>query len=186
MVEQDIRQAAQVITAGGVIAYPTEAVFGLGCDPQNEAGVRRILALKNRDEDKGFILIAADLNALQPYLLPLSETLRERVLSTWPGAVTWALPAAAHTARWLRGAHDTLAVRVTAHPIAAALCRTLNSPIVSTSANLSGQAPARDARTVQQTLAHALDYILPGEVGNLSAPSEIRRAIDGKILRPGG
>ncbi len=181
-----LRQAARTIDNGGVIAYPTEAVYGLGCDPLDAGAVLRILSLKQRAADKGVILIAAELSQLLPYLLPLSPALRRKVSSTWPGPVTWVLPARPETPWWLRGAHDTLAVRVTAHPIAAALCRASAGALVSTSANRAGRPPARTALRVRRVFSDQIDLIVHGALGDRARPTEIRDARSGRVLRAGG
>jgi L-threonylcarbamoyladenylate synthase len=108
-----LREAARVVSRGGVVAYPTEAVFGLGCDPLDPEAVTRILGIKGRNMDKGLILVAADLNALLPYVEPLDAARMTGIRATWPGPNTWLLPARPETPQWLTGAHDTLAVRVT-------------------------------------------------------------------------
>jgi L-threonylcarbamoyladenylate synthase len=179
---QDTRHAAALIRCGGVVAYATEAVFGLGCDPTNASAVKRLLDIKQRDPAKGLILIAADFTQLAPYLKPLEGTLAARAHQSWPGPVTWLWPANPDTPDWLTGDHDTLAVRVTDHPQAAALCR-LAGPLVSTSANLSGQEPARTAEVVAQQMDHLLDGILAGTVGTRDRPSEIRDVLSGEVLR---
>ncbi len=179
-----IRQAARIVHRGGLIAYPTEAVYGLGCDPLNAAAVQRLLALKQRPMDKGLILIAADLDQLRPFLQPLSAEDEATVLATWPGPVTWLLPARAETPRWLRGRHDTLAVRVTDHPLAAALCRRLGHPLVSTSANRSGRQPARSPLDVLRQLNHGIDLILSAPLGKQARPTTIRDLASGRIVRP--
>ncbi len=178
-----LRQAARVIHGGGLIAYPTEAVYGLGCDPLNAAAVQHLLALKNRPMDKGLILIAADLEQLRPYLLPLSADGEVTIAATWPGPVTWLLPARPETPRWLRGRHNTLAVRVTDHPLAAALCRQSGHPLVSTSANRSGQTPARNPLAVRRTFGADINFILNAPLGNQTTPSTIRDLISGRIIR---
>ncbi len=170
---------------GGVIAYPTEAVFGLGCDPWNGAAVCRILRLKRRSPAKGLILVAAELAQLEPFVYFPNQAILDRVLSTWPGPVTWVLPARSGVPKWLRGDYKSLAVRVTAHPIASALCAEAGA-LVSTSANPSGCIPARCVQKVRAYFKNALDYIVPGEVGLEERPTEIRDGITGKILRPGG
>lgn len=168
-----------------MIAYPTEAVYGLGCDPLDRAAVLRILRLKRRPVGKGLILIAAHVDQLNPYIVfPNQRTLRQ-VSSTWPGPVTWVLQARWDIPRWLRGAHHSLAVRVTAHPQTRALCNRAGA-IVSTSANPSGYAPARSAYRVRAYFHRSIDYILPGPVGGEGGPTEIRDAQSGKILRPRG
>lgn len=178
-----VRLAARIIHQGGMVAYPTEGVFGLGCDPRQEAAVRRILEIKGRSVNKGLILIAADFSQLHPYLLPLTAEIRTRLDATWPGAVTWLLPARPKVPRWLRGQHDTLAVRVTAHPLAVCLCRATGHAIVSTSANRSARPPARSVLHVRRALGSDVDYILPGTVGERAGPSEIRDGVTGQRLR---
>ncbi len=178
-----LRTIARTIQVGGIVAYPTEAVYGLGCDPGNESAVRRLLAIKRRAMHKGLILIAADFAQLAPFLLPLSPADQARIAATWPGPYTWLIPACADTPRWLRGRHDTLAVRVTAHPLAAALCRACGHALVSTSANFSGRPPARTALAVRRQLGRAIDALLPGPVGGAAKPTEIRDLRSGRQVR---
>ncbi len=180
-----LRAAARVVKSGGLIAYPTEAVYGLGCDPRDEEAARRLLALKRRPPRKGLILIAADFAQLAPFLQPLTSADRARLTATWPGPYTWLIPARPDTPRWLRGRHDTLAVRVTAHPLAAALCRACGHPLVSTSANFSGRPPARSALAVRRQLGTAMDYLLPGPTGGSAQPTEIRDLHTGRRVRGG-
>ncbi|MFO1351053.1 MAG: Sua5/YciO/YrdC/YwlC family protein [Gammaproteobacteria bacterium] len=177
--------AARILKAGGVVAYPTEAVFGLGCDPRDEAALQRILAIKQRSWRKGMILIGADFGQLEPWLAPLSAEQRARIEPTWPGPVTWLMPARADVPRWLRGAHPVLAVRVTAHAPAAALCRAAGFPLVSTSANISRRPPARSALAVRRQLGKLIDAIAPGAVGGAARPSEIRDLASGRVMRVG-
>jgi len=181
--QTDLATARNIIKNGGVIAYPTEAVYGLGCDPFNQAAVQRILALKQRDVVQGLIVIAESVAQLADLIAPLTPDMAARVLPSWPGPITWLVPAAARCPRWLTGNHVTLAVRVTAHPPAAALCRAAG-PLVSTSANPHGQPPARDAQTVRRYFPDGLDYVLDGAVGTAGRPSEIRDAASGAIIRP--
>jgi len=183
MPSNQINEAVQILQQGGVIAYPTEAVFGLGCDPDNHQAVEKLLAIKQRSRDKGLILIAADFQQLRPYLAEIDSSLKAKILTTWPGPVTWLWPAKPAVSSLLRGAHETIAVRVTAHPIAAALCLTFGGPVVSTSANLSGQPPTRTAEEVRSQFGDQLDYVLDGEIGGLSRPSQIRDAVTGEIIR---
>lgn len=178
-----LRIAARVVRAGGLIAYPTEAVYGLGCDPRNESAVIRLLTLKRRSIRKGLILIAADFAQLEPFLQPLTPPDRARLATTWPGPQTWLIPARTTVPRWLRGRYDTLAVRVTAHPLAAALCRACGHPLVSTSANRSGRPPARTAPAVRRQLGNSLDHLLPGPTGGAAKPTAIRDLRTGQIVR---
>lgn len=180
-----MRRARDVVLGGGVIAYPTEAVFGLGCDPLEYGAVQRILALKRRDAAKGLILIAARIEQLLPYLAPLAPDLKKKLESTWPGPVTWVLPAAAYAPSWLTVGRETLAVRVTAHPVASSLCELCDMALVSTSANHSGHPPARSALQVRNSLGPDVDCIVPGRVGPQTRPTEIRDASTGAILRAG-
>lgn len=178
-----LRRAREVVLGGGVLAYPTEAVFGLGCDPWFGPAVARILALKGRSAAKGLILIAAEWAQVAPLLAPMDEAARERVRATWPGPVTWVCPAAPDLPASLTGGRDTLAVRVTAHPLAAALCRACAGPLVSTSANRSGHRPCRSALEVRLRLGRDVDWILSGALGDLGGPTEIRDAASGALLR---
>jgi L-threonylcarbamoyladenylate synthase len=175
----------RLLRRGGVIAYPTEAVYGLGCDPRNRAAVQRLLALKRRSWKKGLILIAADFSQLQPFIRPLSAAVRARIMPTWPGPVTWLLPARSDVPRWLRGQSSKIAVRVTAHPPVVRLCRAFGGALVSTSANRSGQPPARQASEVRRQFGAELDYILPGATGGRLLPSAIRDGLSGEVARAG-
>lgn len=178
-----VQEAARVLRAGGLIAYPTEAVFGLGCDPRNEAALAHLLALKSRPEDKGLILIAADESQLEPWVEALPTDAAARVRATWPGPVTWLIPARPGVSPRLRGAHSSLAVRVTAHPLAAALARAFGGALVSTSANPSGEPPAREIEALRARFGAAIDYYLAGPLGGRKRPSEIRDALSGEVLR---
>lgn len=183
MTDWHLRQATRRLTQGGIIAYPTEAVYGLGCDPLNFMAVTRLLVLKQRSWRHGLILIAAEFAQLQPFLAPLTALVQERVFATWPGPVTWLLPAKPEVPAWLRGDSAQLAVRVSAHPEVVALCRHWGQPLVSTSANLSGKPAATTALQVRRRLGLTIDYLLPGAVGERIRPSEIRDGLTNRILR---
>lgn len=180
-----IRRAAGIIRAGGVVAYPTEGVWGLGCDPLDAAAVARILAIKGRPVEAGLVLIAADLAQLEPWIEPVSHEIEARVAATWPGPVTWVFPARSWVPYWVHGGRDTLAVRVTAHDQSAALCREVGFPIVATSANRSGHAAARNGIQVRRWLGDEVDFILDGATGGREQPSEIRDAVTGRSYRAG-
>lgn len=179
-----IQQAVEFLKRGGVIAYPTEAVYGLGCDPLNEDAVNRIIELKGRDAAKGLILIAASFSQLEPYLADIDQETKKELLASWPGPVTWIVPASESVSNSLRGKHTTLAVRVTDHPLVQELCRAFGGAIVSTSANPAGEEPARTAAEVKMYFKESLDYILEGETGGLDRPTQIRDALTKKIIRP--
>jgi L-threonylcarbamoyladenylate synthase len=178
-----LQQATRYLKNGGIIAYPTEAIYGLGCDPLNEAAVARLLCLKQRPWQKGLILIAADYAALEIFLEPLTPVLQQRVFPTWPGPVTWLLPARASVPLGLRGQSSQLAVRVTAHPQVVALCTHWGGAIVSTSANRSGRPAAKTALQVRRIFGSHIDYIVSGQVGGRLRPSEIREALTNTVLR---
>lgn len=176
-------QAASVLTNGGIIAYPTEAVFGLGCDPFNEAAVLKILQLKQRSINKGLILLAANWEQINNLVLPLEPKIIDPVLATWPGPYTWVFPASKKCPKWIMGEHDSVALRVTAHHIAKKLCEVFQGPIVSSSANIEGQEPARTMEEVQQQFSHDIDLIVPGEVGTQKRPTAIKNVLTNKIIR---
>jgi L-threonylcarbamoyladenylate synthase len=178
-----IREAVRRIAAGGVIAYPTETVYGLGCDPFNGPAVLRLLKLKQRDIDQGVILIASEFAQLEPLLCPLSSAAWKRVTGNTARPVTWVLPCPVEIPVWLRGAHTSLAVRITRHPIARALCDRWGVPLVSTSANLHGRRPATAPHQVRRAFSGQLDYLLHGPVGANGRPSQIRDGLTGEILR---
>jgi len=169
-----------------VIAYPTEAVFGLGCDPDSESAVMALLALKQRPVEKGLILIAADYTQLEPYISDRELTVlqRERMFACWPGPVTFVVPVPPQTPRWLTGQFDSLAIRVSDHPDVQALCRAFGKPLVSTSANLSGQPPCRTAEEVKYQFGDRFP-VLAGKTGGRQNPSEIRDVISGELIRQG-
>lgn len=178
-----IAEAVQCLQDGKVIAYPTEAVFGLGCDPRNATAVRKILALKNRPAEAGLILIADDFVRFEPYVTPAGQAQKERALDTWPGPVTWLFPRARSVPDWLAGKHDTIALRVTAHPVCRALCAAFGGAIVSTSANRRQDPPARSVAEVQACFGSDLCGTVAGDLGSENRPSEIRDLASGRILR---
>jgi len=179
--------AATLLRGGGVVAYPTEAVWGLGCDPFSEDAVLRLLAIKQRAVDKGVILVAADLSQFDG-LLAWDRLPRERiddVQSQWPGPRTWIVPATSRVPRWITGSHEGVAVRVSDHPVVVALCRAFGAPLVSTSANLAGEPPAFAFAELSQAVLARVDGVTTGETGGLRAPTAIRDAATGAELRAG-
>lgn len=180
-----IRQAVRLLDSGGVLAYPTEAVYGLGCDPLDYSAVQRLLELKNRSVDKGLILIAAEFEQLRDLIETPDQQIEAHLRTAWPGPVTFILPAAPDCPGWLTGTHRTLAVRVTDHPLAARLCREFAGPLVSSSANRAGRPPARTALQVRLRCP-GVDAILNGPLGRLDRPTEIRDPVSDRVIRPGG
>ena len=169
----------------GVIAYPTEAVWGLGCDPFSYSAVAKILHLKRRPEHKGLILIACDWRQLAPYTQGLTSAQLARLQQTQSKPVTWLIPHNGSAPEWIVGDHDTLAVRVTGHPVAASLCKLFGGPIVSTSANPQGLPEASNALKVRGYFRCQLDAIASGPVGSARAPSEIRHLLTDQVIRQG-
>jgi L-threonylcarbamoyladenylate synthase len=184
MATRDMKHAAAIMRRGGVIAYPTEGCFGLGCDPRDRRAVQRILLLKNRPMSAGLILVGASLEHIQPYI-NASASLLEGPLATWPGPHTWILPASRRAPSWITGGRDSIAVRVTAMASVRLLCRFFGGAIVSTSANPHHQPPARSVRQVEFYFGGKLDGVVRGMTGGLSRPSEIRDAATGEVIRPG-
>lgn len=178
-------QSAHLMRAGAVIAYPTEAVYGLGCDPNNEQAVRHLLSLKQRSPDAGLILISDDFRRFEPFISVVPEHLLQRALSTWPGPSTWLFPRAPNVPDWLAGKHPSIALRVTDHPVCRELCSLFGGAIVSTSANLSGQAASRSRQEVASCFPDGLAGIVEGELGGRELPSEIRDLASGQLIRAG-
>lgn len=178
-------QAGQRLRAGAVVAYPTEGVWGLGCDPRSQQAVLRLLAIKQRPVDKGLILIAAGIEQLHPFidLDALPPGRQAEVLAGWPGARTWIVPATPAAPAWITGIHAGIAVRVSDHAPVIALCTAFGGALVSTSANLAGQPAAHTQGELDPALLARIDAVVPGPTGGLSAPTPIRNALDGRILR---
>jgi L-threonylcarbamoyladenylate synthase len=167
---------------GGVIAYPTESCYGLGCDPRNARAVAKILRLKRRPKSKGLILIASEFAQLASFLAPVPAELQASFSDWWPGPNTLLLPVAPDCPRWLTGQHRKLAVRVTAHPEAARLCQALGMALVSTSANLSGRKMLRTASACKRAFGKRV-MVLPGRIGTRRRPSTIIDPESGGVLR---
>ena len=174
------RAATAAVLGGGVIACPTESSYGLSCDPLQQDAVSRLLSLKRRSWRQGLILIAADVSQLTPYvLIPAGHRTRLQQ----PAPVTWLVPAGAAVPLWVRGEHRQVAVRISAHPMLQSLCSHAG-PVVSTSANPTGQAPAMSTQRVRTYFGNAIDVIVPGPLGGLSGPTEIRDLLTDAVRRP--
>lgn len=177
--------AETVFLNGGLIAYPTEAVFGVGCDPDNDDALQRLLQLKQRSPDKGLILLASDFDQLLPYIdiSQLSNEQHAEMLSRWPDGITQVIAKKNGISALLSGKFDSIAVRITSQPDVVALCRCVNRPIVSTSANLSGLSPAADWQSLDPQLISQLDYVIKGVTMGFDKPSTIIDAITGEKFR---
>lgn len=182
---ESLAAAVAALRAGGVVAYPTEAVWGLGCDPGDQRAFERLFALKQRAPEQGVLLIAAEFSQVAPYIdLAATPTQAlDRAQASWPGPHTWIFPRAPGIPDWIAGAHAGIALRVTAHPVAAALCRAFGGALVSTSANRHGEPPARRGEDVRSAFPSGIDAILNGETGGLEQPTPIRDAVSGEFVR---
>lgn len=178
-----LERAVRILADGGLIAYPTEAVYGLGCLPGERKTVERLLQIKNRSWRKGLILIASSFDQLSPLVRLPENDLREEVLASWPGPVTWVLEARRGVPAWLGGGRPSLAVRVTDHSLARSLCERLESPLISTSANRGGRPPLKRPLEVRREFGSEIDDILVGPLGAQIKPTEIRDGRSGKTLR---
>lgn len=170
--------------SGELLVYPTEAVMGIGCDPDNQDAVLKLCELKQRSPDKGLILIAATYSQLLPYVNDneIKPDMRTEIFSSWPGPVTWLLPKSKTAPEWITGRYNQIAVRVTAHNTVRALCEKLGKPLVSTSANLSGSEPCKTLAEAKGVFGNNVVYV-EGEVGGLDRPSTIRDGNSGSIIR---
>ncbi|CAM4380374.1 L-threonylcarbamoyladenylate synthase [Pseudoalteromonas ostreae] len=177
--------ALAAVSQGGVIVYPTEAVYGLGCDPDNQQAVERLLAIKQRPVEKGLILIADNYGQLLKYVddakIPMDK--RADIFSSWPGAITWVMPAAKGTPKWLTGQFDSIAVRVTNHPTVKRLCQELGKPLVSTSANLSGHDTLTSIAMAKCEFGELVTFYVDEPLGGNTQPSTIKDVMTGKVFR---
>ncbi len=178
-----IYQASQILHSSGVIAYPTETVWGIGCDPQQPSALSRVIELKNRDAKKGLILIAGKIEQFDFLLHDLPQEQYIKLQNSWPGAVTWLVPHNNRVHPLIHGQFSTVAIRVSSHKMVEQLCEEFGGPIVSTSANLAGQSTIKNAIQAHKFLGHDLDFILQGSLGNVSNPSRIIDLKSGRILR---
>jgi L-threonylcarbamoyladenylate synthase len=174
----------ETLQQGELIAYPTEAVYGLGCDPDNEYAVNKILALKKRSVDKGLILVAKTYSQLLPYVddEKIPPHMRTEIFSSWPGSVTWLLPAARQSPRWVTGNSDLIAVRVSQHLVVSQLCELFGKPLISTSANIAGTQPAINVQQLYQQFDKTL-LLVDGALGGANKPSQIRHGVSGQTIR---
>lgn len=183
----NFEQALTALQQGEVIAYPTEGVFGVGCDPDNPQAIQKLLTLKQRPVEKGLILIAASYAQLAPYIdeSQLTDQQLQTVQATWPGPYTWIMPTSDKVSDWVSGQFNSIAVRVTDHPLVQQMCLAFGKPITSTSANLSGLEPCMTTEEVEAQLGDQLVAILRGETGGRDKPSEIRDAKTLQVIRQG-
>ena len=177
------RRAVMTLRAGGIIAYPTESVYGIGCDPWDCAGVVRVFAVKRRPARKHCILIAADPRQLDPLVDVHAPRFSRFASRYWPGPVTLVAPARDRAPTWLVDADGTLATRVTSHPVARGLCACFRGPLISTSANRTGRPPVRDSLRARVAFGTEIDWYVAGQVGGLDTPTRIIDIRDGRMIR---
>jgi len=180
---KQLNQAVAVIKSGGIIAYPTEAVFGLGCDPFNEQAVMELLSLKERPVEQGLILIASNIRQVLPLIKPQHANDLARALKTWPGHATWIFPKSNIVPSWVSGKYKSIAIRVSKHPIVKLLCDELNHPLISTSANISKQNDLDSIKSIQQTFDDKIGFYIDAPTGNEKKASPIRDAHTLQTLR---
>ena len=177
------RQACDVLLGGGVIAYPTEGVFGLGCLPDDVDAIERILWIKERSPHKGLILIAARAEQFDDWVDPAYRGALPQPDPRQP--ITWIVRPGSRVPAIVTGDNPGLAIRITTNPTAAAICNEVDMPIVSTSANVAGRPVARNSFVLRRNFGRLVDFVVPGECGPASGPSEIRELESGRVLRPG-
>jgi len=175
--------AVTAVKAGKIIAYPTEAIYGLGCDPQNHEALSRLLKLKSRASNKGLILAASSTSQLEPFIDRQNPAILEHAKKSWPGPVTWIVPASNLCHPLLTGDRPTIAVRVSAHPVVRDLCDLCGHALVSTSANISGEKPLANAEDIATTFASSIAGIVEGSLGGLENATSIFDASTGVQLR---
>jgi len=185
MLQQAPDEVREIIKQGGVVAYPTEAVYGLGCDPDNDVAIRRLLALKRRPWQKGLILVASDYQQLLPYIdeSKLTNEQLNKVFVKWPGPFTFIMPIKPGLSNLLCGSFNSLAVRVSSHPTIKSICQSIGKPLVSTSANHAGEPPAMNSEEIIAKFDGEIDALIAGSLGAERKPSTIVDAISGKVLR---
>ena len=182
-IRQQLKQASEIIASGGICAYPTESCFGLGCNPKDSKAVQRILMLKRRSSSKGLILIGNNFSQLELYAKELPQYLKEKLLNSWPGAITWLVPAANWVPKWLTGDSDKIAIRIPDHKIARELCRVSEQALVSTSANQTGQKACRNSQQVKRLFDNNIDYIIDTNSGKSLSPSMIIDVETDNVIR---
>lgn len=189
MAHSSLDDAVETLKKGEVLAYPTEAVWGLGCDPYQQHAFNKILTLKQRPIEKGVILLSESIARIEGLLAPLDSHIRQQIIASWQPNVatqrasTWLLPVSESIPAWIYGKHDRVAIRVTQHPLCKQLCQAFDGMIVSTSANPAGLAPAKTAQQVQHYFGPHLNLLL-GEIGQSPEPSRIIDAVTGQVIRP--
>ena len=176
-----IRHAAHIIRHGGIIAYPTDTIYGLGCNPYDAEAVARLNSLKQRPPHKQFILLAADIDQIRP-LTMLSDEQQKRI-SEVDEPTSWIVDASHDLPAWLCNEHGTVTVRISKQEDVRRLCHALGHAIISTSANLSGKTPAKNSLELHRYFHGSVDKILADNKKLTARPSKIIRLCDNQIIR---
>ena len=178
-----LEELADIMHSGGVIAYPTEAVWGLGCDPFNEGAVIRILQLKSRPIEKGLILVAGDESHLAPWTKTLDKEAKQRLIRPTGIATSWVVPDQGIAPLWVRGQHLSVAIRLSQHLPVQALCLAFGGTIVSTSANPAELDPAMSATAVDNYFGKGIDAIYDAPLGDSLRPSQVKDLVYDTLFR---
>jgi L-threonylcarbamoyladenylate synthase len=178
-----IKKSSEVLRNNGVIAYPTEAIYGLGCDIYSESAIKRILDMKQRPSNKGLIIVASSWQQVSHLTTSINHENLTRIMESWPSHTTWVFPASPKSPKLITGAHDSIAIRITNHPIVSAICEEFSGPIVSTSANIQAQQPARTSDDTIKVFGNKIDFVYPGVIKGNNSPSKIIDATTLKVLR---
>jgi len=176
-----IIKAVHIIKNNGVIAYPTESVYGLGCDPLSEWAVNKILQLKHRPVEKGLIIIAANISQLLPYIDICPQDIKE--ITDYASPMTWLVNKSKLTPVWISGEHHKVAIRISQHPDVISLCNKLGHPIVSTSANPAKLTPASNVIQARRYFSESIDLYLSGATGQLKKPTPITDLETRQVIR---
>ena len=176
-----MHNTTKILKEGGIILYPTEGVWGLGCDPFNQTAVKRLLKLKGRPISKGLILITVNWSMVRELInLNLKDY---PIIGEATEPTTWVFPATSAVPPWIRGDFDSVAIRATTHEIAREICQQFGGAVVSTSANISSSPPATRLEDIDQSILDRVDYVVLGEVGRLAKPSRICDVLTMRSIR---
>lgn len=183
--KNEISQETLALQSGELIVYPTEAVWGIGCDPTNETAIQKLLKAKQRPLEKGVIIIASEYQQIKPFIKEddISTEQKEKIMASWPGPYTWLLPASEQVSAMLTGGSELIAVRVTTHPTVRRICNEFNGPIISTSANKTGQPTPEQLLEIKTIFAEQVKVYVDEPLGGNSKPSKIINGLTGQVIR---
>jgi len=180
----EITEFIESVKKGAIFAYPTEAVFGLGCDINNKYAIQKILNIKKRDISKGLIVISDNLEKVRNLV---DDNYFKIFVDENSGSTptTWLCPASDLVLPEITGDSKKIAIRITKHDISKSICKLLDMPIISTSANIAGEKPVTKQDGLK-SFFDDIDYTVDGEVGNNKKPSRIIDLISKEVIREGG